>query len=90
MMESDSSKEIGFDGHENDGDEDAHLCIKCKMTIKGIDNYIFHRKNECSMAIQGVRTIVLYMPSLRLISKTLLKSSHLFCFTISEQKSWKK
>ena len=61
-MESDSAekpKEIGLNGPENDEDEDAHLCIKCKMTIKGIENYIFHRKNECSMAKDKVRTIVL-------------------------------
>ena len=66
MMESDSNeetKEIGHNGHENDDDEDTHLCIKCKMSIKGIENYILHRKNECSMAINRVRTIVLYKPS---------------------------
>ena len=59
-MDSDLNERNGHDGHENDEDEDAHLCIKCKMTIKGIENYIFHRKNECSVAIDWVRIIVLY------------------------------
>ena len=59
-MDSESNEKIGINGHENDEDEDEHLCIKCKMTIKGIENYIFHRKNECSVAIVGVRTMVLY------------------------------
>ena len=58
MMESESNektKEIGPIGHENDENEDEHFCIKCKMTIKGLENYIFHRKNECSIAIDRVR-----------------------------------
>ena len=59
-MDSNSNEKIGLNDHENDEDEDAHLCIKCKMTIKGIENYIFHRKSDCSVAIDGVRTIVLY------------------------------
>ena len=66
MMEgnpNEKAKEIGNNGHEDDEGEDVHLCIKCKMTIKGIENYIFHRKNECSIAIDGVRTIAEHKPS---------------------------
>uniref|UniRef100_A0A1A9ZD37 C2H2-type domain-containing protein n=1 Tax=Glossina pallidipes TaxID=7398 RepID=A0A1A9ZD37_GLOPL len=27
--------------------EDAHLCIKCRQTIVGLENYIQHRKENC-------------------------------------------
>lgn len=29
-------------------DEDTHLCIKCSLTIVGLDNYVRHRKTSCS------------------------------------------
>ncbi|RXG60876.1 PR domain zinc finger protein 14 [Armadillidium vulgare] len=28
-------------------EDDKHLCIRCKNTIIGLDNYVLHRKNEC-------------------------------------------
>lgn len=28
--------------------EDTHLCIKCSSTVVGLDNYINHRKSNCS------------------------------------------
>lgn len=28
-------------------DEDIHLCIKCRQSILGIDNYVTHRKQTC-------------------------------------------
>lgn len=31
-----------------DYEEDAHFCIKCHITIIGLDNYINHRKAGCS------------------------------------------
>ncbi|CAG9864872.1 unnamed protein product [Phyllotreta striolata] len=30
-----------------DYEEDAHFCIKCHVTVIGLDNYINHRKTEC-------------------------------------------
>lgn len=29
-------------------DEDTHLCIKCSLTIVGLENYVRHRKESCS------------------------------------------
>ncbi|XP_055390394.1 zinc finger protein 729-like [Condylostylus longicornis] len=29
--------------------EDTHLCIKCSTTIVGLENYIQHRKNQCTV-----------------------------------------
>lgn len=29
-------------------DDDTHLCIKCRTTIIGLDNYVRHRKTNCS------------------------------------------
>ncbi|CAG9834172.1 unnamed protein product [Diabrotica balteata] len=34
-----------------DYEEDAHFCIKCHVTIIGLDNYINHRKAGCSKNI---------------------------------------
>ena len=31
-----------------DVEEDVHVCLKCKATIFGLDNYISHRKAACS------------------------------------------
>lgn len=31
-----------------DLEEDTHLCIKCSLTIVGLENYVRHRKNGCS------------------------------------------
>lgn len=30
-----------------DDDDDNHLCIKCNVTIVGLDNYVKHRKQRC-------------------------------------------
>lgn len=32
---------------DDDDEDDTHLCIKCKSTIVGLENYINHRKNIC-------------------------------------------
>ena len=33
---------------ENQEDEDMHMCLVCHRTIKGLINYVNHKKNECS------------------------------------------
>ncbi|KAF4533550.1 hypothetical protein B566_EDAN001035 [Ephemera danica] len=30
-----------------DEDEDSHLCLKCNLTIIGLDNYVLHRRSKC-------------------------------------------
>ena len=35
-------------GGDEDDDDDEHFCMKCKTIIKGIENYIEHRKVKCS------------------------------------------
>ncbi|CAH1122228.1 unnamed protein product [Ceutorhynchus assimilis] len=29
-------------------EDDTHFCLKCNITIVGLDNYVFHRKSSCS------------------------------------------
>lgn len=33
-------------------DEDTHLCIKCGLTIVGLENYVRHRKTSCSKRVR--------------------------------------
>lgn len=33
-------------------DEDTHLCIKCSLTIVGLENYVRHRKTSCSKRVR--------------------------------------
>lgn len=33
-------------------DEDTHLCIKCSLTIVGLENYVQHRKTSCSKRVR--------------------------------------
>lgn len=33
-------------------DEDEHLCIKCSLTIVGLENYVRHRKTSCSKRVR--------------------------------------
>ncbi len=28
-------------------EEDAHYCLRCRMTIQGLENYILHRRQKC-------------------------------------------
>lgn len=32
-------------------EEDTHLCIKCSLTIVGLNNYVRHRKTSCSKPV---------------------------------------
>lgn len=32
----------------NFDDDDTHICLKCQMTIIGLDNYILHRRSKCT------------------------------------------
>lgn len=34
-----------------DLEEDTHLCIKCSLTIVGLENYVRHRKSNCSKRV---------------------------------------
>ncbi|XP_024082639.1 zinc finger protein 14 isoform X2 [Cimex lectularius] len=31
----------------SDDEEDTHFCLKCHMTITGLENYVEHRKSKC-------------------------------------------
>jgi len=33
---------------ETDDDLDTHICLSCQLPIIGLDNYVFHKKHECS------------------------------------------
>ncbi|XP_013794735.1 zinc finger protein 26-like [Limulus polyphemus] len=33
-----------------DMDDDTHLCLRCNSTIIGLDNYVIHRKEHCTVA----------------------------------------
>ena len=40
---------------DNAEDDDEHFCIKCKHTIKGLEQYILHRRSECTKVVGEVR-----------------------------------
>lgn len=40
-----------------DLDEDTHLCIKCSQTIVGLENYVSHRKNQCSKSVSSTTSL---------------------------------
>ncbi|XP_058056415.1 uncharacterized protein LOC131207801 [Anopheles bellator] len=46
--------------HDEDNSEldDTHLCIKCGTTVEGIENYIKHRKVNCSQTQQSPKSAV--------------------------------
>lgn len=35
-------------------DEDTHICLKCHLTIIGLDNYVSHRKAGCTKIIPNI------------------------------------
>lgn len=37
---------------EFDDDDDAHYCLKCHVTVIGLENYVTHRKAGCSKTAQ--------------------------------------
>lgn len=41
----------------DDFDDDTHYCLKCHLTIIGLDNYIQHRKTKCGKQIPIVQDI---------------------------------
>lgn len=40
-----------------DLDGDTHLCIKCSRTIVGLDNYVRHRKSQCSKIVSSATSL---------------------------------
>ena len=50
-----SATDVGTNFPDDADDVDEHFCLKCKMTIKGLENYIFHRKNECIKASNDIK-----------------------------------
>lgn len=40
-----------------DLDEDTHLCIKCSRTIVGLENYVRHRKSQCSKSVSSAASL---------------------------------
>ncbi|PSN51895.1 hypothetical protein C0J52_11603 [Blattella germanica] len=36
---------------DQDIDDDTHICLKCRTTITGLDNYVKHRKAGCSASV---------------------------------------
>lgn len=40
-----------------DLDEDTHLCIKCSRTIVGLENYVRHRKSQCSKSVSSATSL---------------------------------
>ena len=43
---------------DNAEDDDEHFCIKCKLTIIGLEQYILHRRRECTKVVGEVRIAV--------------------------------
>lgn len=40
-----------------DLDEDTHLCIKCSRTVVGLENYVRHRKSQCSKSVSSTTSL---------------------------------
>lgn len=40
-----------------DLDDDTHLCIKCSCTIVGLENYVRHRKTQCSKSVSSAASL---------------------------------
>lgn len=40
-----------------DLEEDTHLCIKCSVTIVGLENYVRHRKSNCSKRVSATNSL---------------------------------
>lgn len=62
-----------------DLEDDTHLCIKCSQTIVGLENYVRHRKSQCSKSAVA--------PSL---NREIIDTSHTYqSFDFPEQSSAK-
>ena len=50
-------------GEEDDEDADDHFCLKCKAVVRGLENYVQHRKLGCRTAPAQVSVSYRVSPS---------------------------
>ncbi|CAH0748573.1 unnamed protein product [Diatraea saccharalis] len=73
----------------DDEDDDNHLCIKCNMTIVGLDNYVKHRKQRCGK-ISKPETSKADIPSIDTLDPTYNLGADVFFQSLELQSSVKK
>jgi hypothetical protein len=72
----------------DDDDDDSHLCIKCNITIVGLDNYVKHRKQRCGKVSKpDAKTDI---PSIDTLDPTYSLGADVFFQSLELQSSVKK
>ena len=85
-------------GEEDDEDADDHFCLKCKVVVRGLENYVQHRKLGCRTAPAQVSVSYRVLPSVThygaickiLLDHMILDINYQFCCEKSHSQALKQ